>query len=168
MRNLCLLFVLFFVFAIGADGAPDPSFNGGKPARTGFGLAGDEARAVAFQPDGKILIFAHSYAPGQSSLLRYNADGSMDMTFGDNGQVFLPRSYENRFRIFVLPDGKIVAFGAYYLTRHNPDGSFDTSFSGDGIMPMSVDDLYVQNDGTTIIGSGHELCKRLRALGFAG
>lgn len=152
MRNLCQLLVLFFVFAIGASGASDPSFNGGKPARVGFGLAGDEARAAALQPDGKILIFARSYDPGQSSLLRYNADGSTDPTFGDSGKVFLPRSYENRFRIFVLPDGKIVTFGAYYLTRHNPDGSFDTSFSGDGVMPMSVDDLYVQNDGTIIIG----------------
>jgi hypothetical protein len=94
-----LLLVLSFTVAARAQSfTPDPVFNGGAGARVGFGLAADEARAVAVQPDGKILVFAYAYlnngVAAHAALLRYDADGSIDMSFGRNGQVALPRPYE--------------------------------------------------------------------------
>jgi len=69
---------------------------------------------------------------------RYNADGSLDPSFGTFAGVQLTSvsGTDHGAGIALQPDGKIVAVGATYedflLARYNPNGSPDPTFSDDG------------------------------------
>lgn len=100
----------------------------------------DEARGVAVQSDGKVLVvgFAGDTAGSDDfALARYNTDGSLDTTFGTGGKVTLhiDSGSEHGYDVLVQSDGKIVIVGGdrhFYAARFNSDGSLDTSFDGDG------------------------------------
>ncbi len=111
---------------------------------TNFGLAS----GLALQSDGKILVTTANGRRG--TLFRFNADGSRDTAFGDNGLLSLPNS-GSEFLTFlsdvaVLPSGKILVAGAannntlnqaFGLARLNQDGLFDTAFGTGGIVRTS-------------------------------
>jgi uncharacterized delta-60 repeat protein len=84
-----------------ANGSLDTSFGSGGQA----GVAGVEffappmegaqefARAVLVQPDGKILVAGSArqgqirFAPIQGALARFNANGTLDTSFGSGGKI---------------------------------------------------------------------------------
>ncbi len=125
------------------NGTLDPGFGVGGKLVTGIGL-----NAVGFdvvvQPDGKLLVAGVTYASDSDyashdfALVRYNPDGSLDTSFGNNGKVTTDfGAYEIAYAIVVQPDGKIILGGASVpgalaFARYNPDGSLDTTFDGDG------------------------------------
>jgi uncharacterized delta-60 repeat protein len=127
-----------------ADGSLDPSFGSGGKVLTDFGGASDRASAVAIEPDGKIVA-AGASGDGVSddfALVRYNADGSLDLTFGRDGKVLTDlRGYDTASAVAIQPDGRIVAAGLsngadpsydFALVRYNADGSLDPSFGSGG------------------------------------
>lgn len=69
-------------------------------------------------------------------------DGSLDLTFGNNGKVVT--SYGTFIRsIKIQPNGKIIAVGDYtpsfaslMIARYNSDGSLDNSFNGNGLFSL--------------------------------
>ena len=69
------------------------------------------------QSDGKVVLAgAHSVTPTntlQNALIRLNADGSLDSTFGSGGIVLnkLPANTQGYSRVLIQSDGKIVAAG---------------------------------------------------------
>ena len=98
------------------DGSLDPSFGDGGTVRTDFGGAGDPARAVALQADGKIVAGGHFVTPsfsGDFALARYTPDGSLDSSFGVGGKVTtdLAGASEAITGLAIQPDGKVVAAG---------------------------------------------------------
>lgn len=138
----------FFLLRTLRDGGLDASFGTGGKVYTGFnnGAASDEAQAVAVQADGKILVAGASDqgATGYDfALARYNADGSLDASFGTGGRVvtaFGPQS-DKAYAVLVQPDGKILVGGEsvqattggdFALARYNADGSLDASFGQGG------------------------------------
>lgn len=138
------------------DGSVDTAFGGNSifPGTTllDFGDGStDELRALALQPDGKIVAAGFSTHPptpnadGNFALVRFNPDGSIDPSFGDNsifpGTVltdFGNESFEGANTVAVLPDGQIVAAGmtgptsgceqAFGLVRYSANGVPDTNF----------------------------------------
>lgn len=128
------------------DGTLDSSFGTGGIARTELGVGGFGASDVVIQPDGRIIVAGnHSGDPNaeepiQSMLVRYNADGSLDTTFGNDGLVVTPFP-EQGSSLLLQPDGAIVLGGPspwspetgtdFALARYTPDGTLDPSF-GDG------------------------------------
>ncbi|MBI5344265.1 MAG: hypothetical protein HZB83_02850, partial [Deltaproteobacteria bacterium] len=62
--------------------------RGGK-VTTAIGTGNDFGRAVAIQPDGKIVAAGYSWngADYDFSLARYNTDGTLDAAFGAGGKV---------------------------------------------------------------------------------
>jgi len=124
-----------------ADGSLDTTFG---TAGQVFSVAGNIARDVVIQPDGKIVVSAillhdstNPNGGGDLILSRYNSDGSLDSTFGTGGIVLshsVSMSYEFiRPRGLVLQsDGRFVVAGTSVLARFHPNGSPDTSFGGDG------------------------------------
>ncbi len=73
-----------------ADGALNPSFGTGGTVTTNFTGHGDVANAVAVQGDGKIVVAGFAFSSGINgdfALARYNADGSLDTSFGTGGKV---------------------------------------------------------------------------------
>ena len=79
-----------------AAGDLDPTFGTGGLVTTNFGRGEDVSYPVALQPDGKIVVAGEvfttvgsSQIPGDTNramgVVRYNANGSLDATFGSGG-----------------------------------------------------------------------------------
>src|SRR6185503_9515143 len=81
----------FAMVRYNADGSPDLSFGSGGKVLTDFFGESDQAIAVALLANGKILLGGSAEDPviGQRdfALARYNADGSIDPSFGSGGKV---------------------------------------------------------------------------------
>jgi uncharacterized delta-60 repeat protein len=137
----------------------------------GLSSGGGTVRALARQPDGKLLVGGYfQYHNGQprSAIVRMNTDGSNDPTFTSPLYAYaLVRT------IAIQSDGKLVVGGEFTaseyanavpgparLVRLNADGSRDNSFTiGSGIgqgtdITAYVHDLAIQADGKIIVG-GH-------------
>ena len=119
-----------------ANGTLDTSFGTGGKVTTAFGNGIDSISAVALQPDGKIVVAG--YTNTDFALARYNANGSLDTSFSNDGKVTtdLGTAFDAVYAVALQPDGKIVAAGeiltAFGLARYNADGSLDTTFGEDG------------------------------------
>lgn len=108
------------IMRINADGSADNTF--GTNGVVSHDPAGDNeyAYAAALQPDGKVLV-AGSYIVGWASLkmfvARYNADGSVDNSFGTNGLLPSPSGYTGFLKSLALQnDLKIIAVGSYFTS----------------------------------------------------
>ena len=164
-----------------ANGKPDPSFGtNGKVTTDIPGLAADLS-AVLVQPDGKILVAGGAFPLftflGDFKLARYNADGSLDASFGSGGIVTtsFPGQGSYASALALQADGKIIAAGTDYLAfssddssntdfalaRYNPDGTPDTSFGQGGQVTTDFDgfnddalSVLIQPDGRIVaVGS---------------
>jgi len=130
----------------------------------------ESAYSAVIQPDGKIVVagFAQTLVSQDFALVRYNSNGSIDSTFGDNGKVFtdIDNSTDYARSLALQSDGKIVVGGYTYsggkndfaLARYNTDGSLDYSFGINGkvITTISNDQDYaysvnIQSDGKIIL-----------------
>ena len=144
-----------------ADGNLDPTFGNGGKVETNFGSVDeggfvrdseDDARAVAIQRNGKIVVAGASDVSGRYgekfccvrdfALVRYNPDGSLDQSFGTGGKLLtafeLDSLYVNSYAedVGIDPNGRIVAAGGggsfFELARYNPRGELDGSFGNGG------------------------------------
>jgi uncharacterized delta-60 repeat protein len=134
------------------DGSVDSTFTGGGAAITPIGPSDDEVRALAVQPDGKIVAAGWSFNGSNYdfALVRYTANGSLDSSFGTNGKVVTPigSGDERAFAVALQPDGKIVAAGRshddatgtndFAVVRYKADGTLDSSFGSGGIVTTSI------------------------------
>jgi uncharacterized delta-60 repeat protein len=146
-----------------------PSFGTGGFVNTDIvGDGGEVARALAIQPDGKIV------AAGSGGIVRYNSDGSLDATFNPGGAqpgiVPVPNTLRD---VAIQADGKIVVGGsqlvkdslkgpdsfAFLLMRFHANGAPDTSFGtggkvvqnfGKGTASDSLRSLALQADGKIV------------------
>ena len=148
----------------------DPTFGIGGKVLTDFAGNADTGWGMALQPDGKIVAAGESLSgaglvTGDFALARYNADGTIDSTFGVGGKVTTDfAANEDMARaVAVLADNKIVAAGLsqsatgidFALARYNSDGSLDSSFGTDGngkvrtVFPGGISRIYaiaIQDD----------------------
>lgn len=145
--RLTLIVVLFAFFVSdippvsvhAADGDLDSTFGNGGKVTTDFGH-GEDVSAVLVQNDGKIVAVGSSIFLGLS-LARYNANGTLDPTFGVAGKVTTNISASANAAV-LQADGKIVVGGTSFkvthyvftLARYNVDGSLDPSFGSGGIV----------------------------------
>src|SRR6266446_4758369 len=148
------------ILRLNADGSIDSSFN---PAARAVG----NVRAIAFQPDGKILVvgfftqFAGQDRPG---IVRLLADGSLDTSFAPvsiQGGSIGPGVWA---RPAIQPDGKILIGGDFTvvddinclgIARLNSDGTLDTAFNASGYTRDNnapIRGIVVQSDGKVVIG----------------
>ncbi len=163
----------FVLIRYNQNGALDNTFGTKGIVMTPVGTSFDEAQSVAIQSDGKII--AGGYAVNGSyydfALVRYNANGGLDNTFGTNGIVATPIDslHDNILRsIAIQTDGKIVAAGYimngkddFALVRYNQNGALDNTFGTKGIVVTHVgtfineaQSVVIQSDGK-IIAAGY-------------
>ncbi len=135
----------------------------------------DYGYSVTVQADGKIVVAGTSDSGGTNNfaLTRYNADGSLDTSFGGTGKVvtnIANGTSDMANSVTVQADGKIVVAGYTYdidsgnfvLTRYLSDGSLDTSFGSagkvvtdfDGSIQDQILSVTVQADGK-IVATGY-------------
>ncbi len=164
------------------DGSPDTGFCscGGGRVMIHSGHIANMGK-MAIQADGKIIITGTKdittlLDTSRNFVLRCNANGTLDMSFGDSGFVFNDLS-ANRFVTIkytsVLPSGKIllggntllignntINNGAILMARLNTDGTLDSSFGTNGAtltVPDSLASLFaaaaIQKDGKILVAS---------------
>jgi uncharacterized delta-60 repeat protein len=174
------LILCLFVISLTAIAAPsdlDPNFGtGGKVTSNPNGASSNRGYGMALQSDGKIVMVGGYDSTGPAFLVaRYNADGSLDTTFGNNnGWVAVSFGGSNQIAVSVAiqSDGKIVVAGLAVapnqdaaVARLNTDGSLDTSFSGDGKVtvdfvdsqgsyPDYINVVKVASDGKIVFAGG--------------
>jgi uncharacterized delta-60 repeat protein len=135
----------------------------------------DLANDILIQPDGQIILggFSSVSALGDFALARYNADGTLDKSFGTGGKVLTDLEGNNQSDfindLVLLDDGKIIAAGnANYnnleftsdmgIVKYNPNGTLDESFGQNGVFIHSiggrtnVQGVAVQHDGKIVLG----------------
>ena len=146
------------------QGRLDRSFGRGGKVVTDFGARNNaSANAVAIQPDGKIVA-AGDRAERNFVLARYNADGSLDRTFGQGGRV-VTRVDRGHYasELVAQPDGRLVAAGAadrtsVALVRYGADGKLDPSFGDGGAVVTTAargSGLAIQRDRKLVtVGTG--------------
>jgi uncharacterized delta-60 repeat protein len=149
----------FVLARYNADGNLDSSFGSGGKVTTDFG-GFDAASALVIQPDGRIV--AAGRGSGDFALARYNADGSLDPTFGSGGKVTTDfGGSDDAFGVALQADGKIVAAGQggsdFGLARYNADGSLDPTFGSGSRVTTDLGGfedaiaVALQNDGKIVI-----------------
>jgi uncharacterized delta-60 repeat protein len=143
----------FGVARYNSDGTLDTTFGSGGKVLTDFFGSSDLGRALVVQDDAKILVagLVASLA-NQSSfgLVRYNSDGSLDESFGDNGRVVTEMgSIAFAYGIGIQSSGKIVVGGTshgansnFALARYKRNGKLDPSFGTDGKVFTDFDGDY--------------------------
>ncbi|HVF89842.1 MAG TPA: hypothetical protein VNH22_07235 [Blastocatellia bacterium] len=163
----------FAVARYNSDGSLDLSFGIGGKATLDFSSGSEDVRAVMLQPDGKIVVAGFVDTGGGNTdfaLARFNADGSLDTSFGIGGKVTTDffGSHDQAFAASIQADGKIVLAGGttnnsrlspmFALARYNSDGSLDSSFGSGGKVTTEfgfssvIFDLVIQPDGKIIAG----------------
>ena len=128
------------------DGTLDTGFGGDGVVTTDFTPREDGVYSIGIEADGKIVAAGDAgLGSGDSrfAVARYNADGTLDSTFGGDGKVttqFGPRD-DPVAGLALQIDGKVVVSGGtnsngknpkIALARYNADGTLDAAFSGDG------------------------------------
>ena len=98
------------------DGSLDSSFGSDGTVTTSVAGDLDEAHGVVLQPDGKLVAagWAVSDERQQIALARYNADGTLDFSFGVGGKVttsFEGSTSDVALALLRQADGKLVAGG---------------------------------------------------------
>jgi uncharacterized delta-60 repeat protein len=103
----------FAIVRYNANGSLDTSFDGDGRVTTDFDSAIDIAYALAIQTDGKIVVAGDSRQglKMQSVMARYNANGSLDLSFNATGKVFTTLVSDNDYQLYtvtVLQDNNIL------------------------------------------------------------
>jgi uncharacterized delta-60 repeat protein len=154
----------FALACYNSDGTLDTAFNPsifpqlqGRVTTT-IGSGSDcAANCVAVQGDGKIVAAgnANNGSNDDFALARYNADGSLDTTFGTGGKVTTDFGGDDAVLSLVLQaDGKIVVAGEanigaptyFALARYNANGTLDATFGTGGKATTTI--------GSTAIAHG--------------
>ncbi len=124
----------------------DSTFGSGGEVLTSFG--GGDVDAVAakilVQPNGKIVAVGTSTSGGVASfaLARYNSDGSLDTTFGANGEVTSPLGSATGATLDA--NGDIIVVGQnsntthIVVARYTAAGVLDVTFGTAGVVTTTI------------------------------
>jgi uncharacterized delta-60 repeat protein len=153
----------FALMRYNADGSLDTTFGTNGYITTDFG-ADEMANAVAVQADGKIVVAGHTTGGmhGDIAMARYNADGSLDTTFGTGGKVIADSGsdqsnpFDDTANSVEIQNGKILVHGvrtnlaimaptplneSAFDAQFNADGTIDTTFGTNGFNVKPLMDM---------------------------
>ncbi len=162
----------FSLVRLNSDGSLDNSFASTGIVTTDYNHLYNTAHSVTVQSDGKYIAAGYTFKPGfpdsDIMLVRYNTDGSVDRTFGNDGILLIDHDSADDFAWVIKTDNydKILVGGIVtlngtknlFVTRLNSDGSADISFGDRGILVYKifgydeeVRDLLIQPDGKILL-----------------
>ncbi|HEV7644604.1 MAG TPA: hypothetical protein VGO50_11720 [Pyrinomonadaceae bacterium] len=137
----------WFVARYNSNGTPDSGFGSGGFSNAGsfdlikYGLVGN----VFIQPDGKVLVCGGYDVTKRYSVMRFNASGGLDSSFGTSGIAMMPppSASDTAADVEMQSDGKIVFVGnrasgwGFRMGRMNTDGTPDTTFGTNGYVALT-------------------------------
>jgi|GEM_PF-1207698 len=156
----------FVLVRYNPDGSLDASFgSGGVVIAPNDPNRDDALFSLLLLPNGKIIATGSTSSYADSFLLiGFNANGTIESSFGTNGVVLTPAgtSYAGGASK-LLSDGKIILFGgngsgAYVFLRYNSNGTLDASFGTNGVVTVSLVpngravSFALQPDGKIVLG----------------
>jgi uncharacterized delta-60 repeat protein len=127
-----------------SDGSLDTAFASQGKLALAIGTNNEEARALALQPDGKLLIGGSTIEGTHEEMLvvRLMPGGALDTTFGATGsrRIVFGVSDQSAGALALLPNGKILAAGSakveggvrFAVARLDETGALDPTFGVDG------------------------------------
>nr|ADC36075.1 hypothetical protein [uncultured bacterium 164] len=136
------------------DGSLDATFGNGGKVLTVIANVREVGFSLLILPNGKILLSGSIDLPSVTdtswAILRYNPDGSLDTTFGNNGVVMtnIGTDSDQAYDIALQSNGKIVVAGRkgiqFYpseqrkgnvaIARYTADGTLDPTFGNGGMV----------------------------------
>ncbi|MBK8676939.1 MAG: FG-GAP repeat protein [Cellvibrionales bacterium] len=156
----------FALLRYNLDGTLDTTFNGTGMVITkisDLAVPVDDAKAVIQQSNGRLVVVGvtASGVNNDCALVRYNKDGSLDETFGEQGIVTMGFGTKDDTCLSIIQqaDDKLVVAGEtagagndkadFALARFNTDGSLDSSFGSGG--KVTTDFNGTVNNGRSVI-----------------
>ena len=161
----------FAIVRYNIAGTLDNSFGTGGIVTTAIGALNNRSQSVALLNDKRILLagYSNSLTDNNFTVARYNQDGTLDNTFGDEGKVATEIGTADDFAksVLIQNDGKILVSGysfdgsknVFSVVRYRIDGTIDSTYGVDGIKMLSINSIddkgsasILQSDGKLIIG----------------
>lgn len=157
----------FCIIRFNSDGTLDQTFGNNGKIVTEIANSGN-LYDIKIQNDGKIIGV---YNDINVVLFRFNADGTPDLSFADQGKIIIdfPEYEINAITLTIQNDDKIIVAGnslivtdvyASAIMRYNYDGSIDNSFGNSGLiinnLGGSITNVKIQSD-SKILTLGHFL-----------
>ena len=152
-----------------SNGSLDNTFGTNGKVTSSF-LNNSDGGSATIQADGKILIVGMVYSNATMrdfAMIRYNSDGTLDGTFGNNGFVITDFAgySETANSVTIQSDGKVVLAGwttnsnnSYYaLARYQSNGNLDTKFGTGGKVTTDFgsysqgNSVAIQSDGKILL-----------------
>lgn len=177
------------LFRVTFGGALDPAFGGSGNGLVSLDIgADDRPTSLVRLADGKLLVAgttstydgAGVETDADFFVARFNADGTLDTTFGATGGFtvadFGPASFDRANDQVVAPDGRIYLFGQstgsdpngdFAFARFDASGAFDPSFGVGGRVVTDLGGADVAN-AVTIDASGRFVAAGSTSSGFTG
>jgi uncharacterized delta-60 repeat protein len=140
------------------NGSLDSTFGSGGIEVSKIGTNSNKQSAALYPATDTTGNARKILEAGAGSLARFNANGSVDTSFGSKGLVSVSAT-SNIFAVVVQSDGKIVVAGDDKLVRYNPNGKLDTTFGSGGVATVPgmaggglLSALSLQPDGKIVTG----------------
>jgi uncharacterized delta-60 repeat protein len=155
----------FAVARYTSDGSLDSTFGEDGMITTAIaGGEGDEARSLAIQPNGKIVVTGTD-SEQRFAVVRYLSDGALDPSFGGNGIVRtnLSPGMDIAYDVALQSNGRIVVAGVengpskpyFAVVRYRSNGTLDATFAEAGKAFLAKNGtaraLAIQSDGKIVI-----------------
>jgi uncharacterized delta-60 repeat protein len=163
-----------------ARGQPDTGFGGTGTVTSTVPIG--SGNALAIQPDGKIVVGGRWYTGSvfEFILARFNTDGTLDASFGTNGEVVTQFNNSGAFNdltsLLIESDGKILAGGdigkyvapgsanpQFSIVRYNANGTLDTTFGSGGVASTLIGSIggepyamAFQGNGILLVGQSDQ------------
>jgi uncharacterized delta-60 repeat protein len=177
------------VTRLNSNGTLDTTFgpkgSAGKVSITPVRKVVNKVDSMVVLPDGRFILAGSALNPGSNNsgslvLARFNANGTLDTTFGNNGLVVTSiavqdvlGSDEHSVRVAVDASGRFIVAATtpgsfttrdFRVARFNANGSLDTTFgpAHTGVVTTDLsnggediaDGLAIQADGKIVVGGG--------------
>jgi uncharacterized delta-60 repeat protein len=156
----------------------------GNPSQAALGPY--NITSIAPEPDGKLLVAADMSSNNSSFLEQLNSDGSIDTSFGQNGQITLGSGLN---QVALLPNGKILlafvdstpaagfsepSVSGIFMSELNSDGTVNTAFGTNGGVEiadttvLAIPQISVEPDGQILILTSNTDSTPLSFYDFSG